>query len=225
MASGTNSPAAPFQGIPLEAVDFYRELELNNTREWWLANKKRYDTLVREPFLALAEEVAPAFGEPKVYRPNRDVRFSNDKSPYKTHQGLFVRSSSHTGWYFQLDAEGIFLGGGAWWLASDQITRFRSAISNDPTGVLIEGITRELTDARYEIGGEQLATRPRGVSADAPRLDLLRRKALTCRLPLGQPEWMATSDLAEYLRDGWHEVRPLVEWLDDYVGESERPRR
>lgn len=215
-----------FTGIPLEAVDFYRQLDGNNNREWWLAHKDFYDASIRDPFRALAATVGPAFGETTVYRPYRDVRFSNDKTPYKDHQGLFARAGKTTGWYFHLDGDGIFLGGGTWWMAGDQLSRFRSAVANDATGVQLEAILRELTEAGYEVGGEQLVTRPRGVAADAPRLDLLRRKALSVRLPLGTPDWLATPDAAEYVNDGWDEVRPLVGWLVEYVGESEaQPRR
>ncbi|SKF62521.1 Uncharacterised protein [Mycobacteroides abscessus subsp. abscessus] len=83
----------------------------------------------------------------------------------------------------------------------------------------------ELVAAGYQLGGEQLATRPRGVAADAPRLDLLRRKALNVMLVVGEPDWMATPDLADYVHDSWDEVRPLVEWLDDCVGETSYSER
>lgn len=68
-------------GIPLAAVDFYTELELNNHRAWWAANKGRYDTDVLEPMLALGAALADEFGAAKLFRPQRDVRFSSDKSP------------------------------------------------------------------------------------------------------------------------------------------------
>ncbi|MDN5562585.1 MAG: DUF2461 domain-containing protein [Luteococcus sp.] len=214
----------PFSGIPLEAVDFYRELSVNNTREWWLANKPRYEELVKQPFLELAELVTPAFGEPKIYRPHRDVRFSHDKSPYKTHQGLYVHSSSFTGWYLQVDSTGFLLAGGSYFWAGDQLARYRAAVTNDATGVQLEEILRELTEAGYVLGGEKLATRPRGTSADAPRLELLRHKALSADLTLGEPEWMATPEAAEYVNDGWDELRPLMSWLHDFVGETETSR-
>lgn len=214
-----------FTGIPHQAVDFYRELAHHNERSWWLAHKDVYDTCIRDPFRALAEVVGPAFGETTVYRPYRDVRFSHDKTPYKDHQGLFARADAHSGWYFQVGADGALLGGGSWHMAPDQLSRYRSAVANDATGVQLEAILAELVEAGYVVGGEQLATRPRGVPADAPRLDLLRHKGLEVRLLLGTPDWLATPEAAEYLHDGWDEVRPLVEWLATYVGPSERPGR
>lgn len=214
-----------FTGIPLDGVAFYRELETNNTREWWLANKSRYDELIREPFVALGEELAPAFGEPKVYRPYRDVRFSNDKTPYKNHQGLYVKSNSSTGWYFQVGADGFLTGGGSYHWAADQLSRYRAAVANDASGVQLEAILAELTEAGYRVAGEQLATRPRGVAADAPRLDLLRRKSLSAMLDLGEPDWMATPEAVEYLNDSWDELRTLMSWLEQFVGDSILPRR
>jgi len=223
-ASAGTMGCMAFTGIPKGAVDFYRQLEDNNSRDWFQAHKQDYLDQVRTPFEALAEDVGAAFGEAKVYRPNRDVRFSSDKSPYKTHQGLYVRSNSHAGWYFNLDSSGFFLGGGSYWFAPDQLVRYRTAVANDHSGAELKSILAELTAAGYEVGGEQVATRPRGVPSDAPRLDLLRRKALTVRLVLGEPAWMATPDAAEYLHDGWDEVRPLVSWLHQFVGDSEQRR-
>ncbi|MGA4668341.1 DUF2461 domain-containing protein [Propionibacteriaceae bacterium Y1923] len=207
-----------FSGIPHDAITFYRELELNNSREWWQANKQRYDEVVRGPFEQLAGMLEPVFGEPKVFRPHRDVRFSHDKSPYKRHQGLFVPTMPRAGWYFQVDAEGIRMGGGSYHFDGEQLAGYRAAVAEDVHGRRLERLVNELVDAGYELGGEQLATRPRGVAADAPRLDLLRRKALNAMLVLGEPDWMATAELAEYVHDCWDEVRPLVDWLRDCVG-------
>ncbi|MGO4956677.1 DUF2461 domain-containing protein [Luteococcus sp. Sow4_B9] len=210
-----------FTGIPLEAVDFYRQLEVNNNREWWLAHKDDYDRLVRTPMLALAEQVGPAFGETKVFRPYRQVRFSNDKTPYKAHQGLYAHSHTHAGWYFQVDSTGFHLAGGNYFMDGPQLARYREAVQNDATGVQLQEITAELESAGYLIDGDRLATRPRGVAPDAPRLELLRHKTISARLDLGQPAWMATAEAAEYLNDGWDELRDLMAWLTQYVGNSD----
>lgn len=213
-----------FTGIPRDAVAFYRELDANNSREWWQVNKARYESHVRGPFRALGEEVASAFGEPKVFRPYRDTRFSADKTPYKAHQGLYAQRSDHNGWYLQVDPGGYLLAGGQWWMAGDQLSRYRSAVANDATGVQLEAIIRELAQAGYVEEGERLKTRPRGVDADAPRLELLRHKSLSMNLHLGQPAWMSTPEAAEYVNDGWDELRDLVEWFAEYVGDSDASR-
>ena len=101
-----------FDGFTPDAFAFYAELEANNERPWWLANKARYDEQVRAPFEALGEELEPVASSVKIYRPYRDVRFSHDKTPYKTRQGLFAQRAPGIGWFLNLDASGVWIGGG-----------------------------------------------------------------------------------------------------------------
>lgn len=145
-----------FGGVPLEAVDFYEELELNNSREWWVAHRVRYDTAVRAPMEALAAALEDEFGPVKLFRPNRDVRFSADKSPYKTHQGVVVATASGMGWYVAVSAEGLMTAAG--WYAGT---------------------------AGFVVDGDRLKTRPRGVAADHPLLELLRHRTLTAERQYG----------------------------------------
>jgi len=92
-----------FKGWPAEALEFYEGLEADNTRTYWLAHKPDYDDLVRAPMQALLDELAPAWGAGKIFRPYRDVRFSADKTPYKTHIGARLEG----GGYIQLGADGL----------------------------------------------------------------------------------------------------------------------
>jgi len=213
-----------FQGFPREALRFYEELERDNTRDWWLAHKQAYDTVVRRPFEELVTALAPEFGEPKVFRPNRDVRFSADKSPYKTHQGGYLASPEGFAYYVHLDSDGMFLGGGVYEFAPDQVARYRLAVRADLPGGSLERLLADLADRGYAIGGDLLKTRPRGIPADAPRLGLLRHTTLNARLDLGTPDWMDTPEALDRIRDGWDGLRPLVGWLDRYVGRTEVDR-
>ena len=104
MTHSPSTASADVPGIPLDAVEFYRALEESNSREWWVAQKERYAVSVREPMAHLGDVLTEEFGEPKLFRPHRDVRFSKDKSPYKNHQGLFVPTSARMGWYVQVGA-------------------------------------------------------------------------------------------------------------------------
>jgi len=79
-----------FEGFPDEGLVFYEGLEADNTKTYWTRGKSSYEAHVRAPLLAMLEELAPEFGTAKVFRPYRDVRFSNDKTPYKTHQGAVI---------------------------------------------------------------------------------------------------------------------------------------
>ena len=105
-----------FTGFPVAALDFYDDLELDNTRSFWEAHRQVYEESVRRPMLELTAALADEFGQAKVFRPYRDVRFAKDKTPYKTHQGAFVAVGPATGWYVQIGAPGVRVGAG-WYRA------------------------------------------------------------------------------------------------------------
>lgn len=220
----TTEPA-PVDGIPLDAVAFYRELESSNTREWWAANRDRYAASVREPMSHLTDVLADEFGEATVFRPNRDVRFSKDKSPYKTHQGAFVGQHKRLGWYVQVGAEGLLTAGGFYASESDQVARYRAAVDDDATGEQLTEIVDALLDNGCDIGGDLLATRPRGIPRDHPRLELLRHRTLTARRDHGILDWLESDEAADRVREDWRALRPLVHWCDEHVGATEKPRR
>lgn len=160
-----------FTGFPVAALDFYEDLEADNSKPFWAAHKAVYDDCVRGPMLALLAELEPEFGAGKAFRPHRDVRFSTDKSPYKTHQGGFVQTGPGVGFYVQIDAAGLRVAGGFYRGSSDQVAAYRAAVDDSRRGPRLEPLVRRLHRAGYEIGGERLKTRPRGVAEDHPRLD------------------------------------------------------
>lgn len=205
----------PFDGFPADAFAFYRELETHNEKPWWEANRPRYEAAVKAPFEALAEELEPVANRVKVYRPYRDVRFSHDKTPYKTRQGMFAQRAEGVGWFLNLDAEGVWLGGGFFGDAS--LTKaYRAAVEAAAPGTALEGIVGELQEAGYELGGEQLKTAPRGVDRDHPRIELLRYKWLTARRHLA-PEAAGGPELLDALFDAVEDLRPLVAWGAEHV--------
>lgn len=202
-----------FTGFPVAALDFYEDLEADNSKPFWAAHKAVYDDCVRGPMLALLAEFEPEFGAGKAFRPHRDVRFSTDKSPYKTHQGGFVQTGPGVGFYVQIDAAGLRVAGGFYRGSSDQVAAYRAAVDDSRRGPRLEPLVRRLHRAGYEIGGERLKTRPRGVAEDHPRLDLLRHKSLTAARAHPSPEWIDTPRTLDEVRSAWRDVRPLVEWL------------
>lgn len=205
----------PFDGFPADAFAFYRELEAHNEKPWWEANKPRYEAAVKAPFEALAEELEPVANRVKLYRPYRDVRFSHDKTPYKTRQGMLAQRAEGVGWYVNLDAEGVWLGGG--FFGDAALTKaYRAAVEAAAPGTALEGIVAELEERGYEIGGEQLKTAPRGVDRDHPRIALLRRKWLTARRHVA-PADAAGPELLDALFDTVEDVRPLVAWGAEHV--------
>ncbi|QBJ97619.1 DUF2461 domain-containing protein [Rhodococcus sp. ABRD24] len=207
-----------FSGFPTAALDFYEDLEADNSKSWWAAHKSVYDADVRAPMLELLAQLEPEFGPGKVFRPHRDVRFSKDKSPYKTHQGGFVEACPGVGYYVQIDASGLFVAGGHYAHTPEQLSRFRECVDDERRGRALERIVRKLDSGGYEIGGDRLATRPRGVAADHPRLDLLRHRSLTAGHNYGCPDWLGTAAAAEHITLAWLEMRPLVDWFTTAFG-------
>ena len=207
-----------FEGFPAEAFSFYERLEADNTRDFWNANKHEYQQYVREPMIALADELEDEFGPATVFRPNRDIRFSPDKSPYKTYQGMFVERLPGTGFYAQVSADGILVSGGFHSHSPDQVERYRLAVDAATTGMALAAIVARLGEQGLSVSGDQLKTRPRGVQPDHPRLELLRYRSLTAsrdRLP--GPD-LAGRSVLDLIRLDWQRLIPLCDWLAKYVG-------
>ena len=202
-----------FTGFPVAALDFYDDLEMDNTRSFWEAHKHVYDEAVRAPMTALAKELEPEFGPAKVYRPYRDVRFAKDKTHYKIHQGAFVGVAAATGWYVELSARGIRTGAGFYDADSARLAAFRDAIVDDMSGPRLKRVLAKVEKAGFEVSGEQLKTAPRGYDKEHPRIDLLRHKQLFAGRLIGFEPVIHTAELADLVRDDWRALKPLVDWL------------
>lgn len=210
-----------FQGFGPGVVRFYEELAANNSRDWWHANKRRYERDVRAPLEHLLEDLREEFGEAKVFRPNRDTRFSRDKSPYKTAAAAVV-GQAHGGigtLYIQVSAEGLMVGGGAYMPATEQLARLRDAIADDRTGPELERIVASIRGNGGEVGAhEQLKTAPRGYPADHPRIELLRFKGIIGWYQHEPGPWLHSTKARDTVAEGWRSLRPLTTWLATNVG-------
>jgi uncharacterized protein (TIGR02453 family) len=164
---------------------------------------------------ALCAALEREFGTAKIFRPYRDVRFAKDKTPYKTHQGAFVAAGPATGWYVQISAQGVRVGGGFYEASGPRLAAIRDAMADDTTGPKLVRIVRKLEREGFEINGEQLKTSPRGYDADHPRIDLLRRKQLFANRSYGFEDVIHTPEVLELTRADWKKLRPLVRWLTD----------
>ena len=209
--------AAKFQGIPVEAFEFYDALTAENTKAWWTAHKSQYDAVVRGPIEDLLAELADEFGEGKIFRPYKDVRFSKDKTPYKDHQGAYVPTEDSIGYYVQVSASGLMVAGGWWSSAPTQLARFRDAVDS-ASGVVLEKAVATAEKGGLTLGGDVMKTRPRGVAEDHPRVDLLRHRSLTVERHGGTPAWVSTRKALTHVQKTWRAMTPLVEWLTDHVG-------
>jgi uncharacterized protein (TIGR02453 family) len=215
-----------FSGFPDEAFEFYEGLQADNSKAYWTDHKTVWETCVRDPITALVEELQPELGgDVKVFRPYRDVRFAADKSPYKTNQGAWISDKSgEGGLYVHIDADGLLVASGYHTTASDQVERYRAAILDDNTGSQLADLVDGLRRDGYEIGGDRMKTRPRGVPEDHPRVDLLRHRSLTAHRTWEPAPWMHTRRALDRVRKAWKRMIPLNAWLVDNVGASRQPQ-
>ena len=212
-----------FTGFPDAAITFYEGLKADNSRAYWQDHKATYEAAVKNPMLALLDELEPEFGEAKLFRPNRDVRFSADKSPYKTHQGAFIGSDiGVAGYYVQIDADGLLAGGGCRAHGTDQTKRMRAAIDS-PAGAELERFVADLRSAGFELRGDQVDTAPRGYAKDHPRIDLLRLKELMAVKQFGDPAWITTRRARTEVEKAWRALGPLNAWFAEHVGPTTQP--
>jgi uncharacterized protein (TIGR02453 family) len=203
-----------FQGWPEEALEFYEGLEADNSRTYWTRHKAVYEEQVLGPMTDLLEELAPEFGGTKIFRPYRDVRFSKDKSPYKTHIGALIGSG-----YIQLSARGLAAGDGMHTMAPDQLERYRQAVASEGPGEQLEGLIRAVERHGISIRGfDSLKTAPRGYPADHPRIGLLRHKGLVAWKEWPVEPWLGTATAREHITGFLTATRPFSSWLDDHVG-------
>jgi uncharacterized protein (TIGR02453 family) len=205
-----------FAGFPEAGLDFYDDLEADNTRSFWAAHREVYESAVRAPMSALLAALEPEFGTAKMFRPYRDVRFAKDKSPYKTHQGAYVARGPATGWYVELSAAGVRVGVGFYQAAPDRLTRIRAAIADNRSGPRLQRIIEALVADGWRLGGEALKTAPRGYDVTHPRIDLLRHKSLTVGKSYGFEPVIHTPQV----RADWRSATPFVEWVCDHAGED-----
>ncbi len=204
-----------FTGIPDEAFDFFRDLALDNSTSFWRQHRDSYERAVRAPMADLVAELAPEFGELRLLRPQRDTRMSNDKSPYKTYQGALVDLEPGLGFWLHLDASGLHATGRFYSRAPQETAAYRSVVTED-RGKELQVLVNDLKERGFTIGGVTLQTRPRGVPADHPRVDLLRHRTLdigrSCdRAAAGQPL------AAEWVAGTWRELRPTLDWISAHV--------
>jgi uncharacterized protein (TIGR02453 family) len=217
--------ATAFRGFPPGAIGFLRELEDNNERDWFKANRGRYDELLVAPASALGEDLAAAgFGRPHLFRPWNDTRF-RPGPPIKEQLGLAIGYEGAGGFYVELSLDGLLVAAGLHNPAPDQVERLRRLVADGRAAAPLTKAIATAQAARLALNEPDLVRAPRGYPADHPRVDLLRRRALTVsrRHPLAP--WIHKPAAGARIRRELSAAAPLVRWLRERVGPSERPRR
>jgi uncharacterized protein (TIGR02453 family) len=201
-----------FTGWPAEALEFYEGLEADNSKTYWTEHKTLYEEQVRAPMLALLAELEPEFGPGRIFRPYRDVRFSADKSPYKT----TCAATLDRGGYIQLSAAGLATGAGMYMMSPAQLRRFRDAVADPTSGAALE---RAIAVKGASITGhDKLKTVPRGYDKEHPRVELLKLKGLIAWREWDAEPWLGTKQAKTKVAAFLRACAPLTDWLGRYVG-------
>ena len=207
----------PFRGWPVEAVEFFEALEADNSKSFWLAHKDVYERTVKLPMEELLAELEPEFGPGKLFRPYRDVRFSRDKTPYKTNIAALVGGVG----YVSLSSEGLSAGAGMVHLAPDQLQRYRDAVDDDSTGPALEAAVAAVRARGHECGPhEALKTAPRGYPKDHPRIELVRAKGIIMWHLWPPAGWLGTAKAKDRVAGAIRDAEPLCRWLGEHVGHT-----
>ena len=224
-----------FHGFTKTTFKFFKDLEKSNTKKWFEENRKIYEKNVLEP----AQEFVMEMGErlksisPKIvaipktdksiFRIYRDMRFSKDKTPYKTHLGIFFwegpkKKLGNPGYYLQLDKSSILIGGGLYSLPNDIVKTYRDAISDSKKGTKIARILKKITkNPSYQLGGKHYKRVPRGYDSENPNVDLLLHNGLYIYYEGPIPKEVYSRDFLDYSYGIFKDMLPLHNWLKDNI--------
>ena len=206
--------AGEFKGWKGDFRGFFLGLRANNTKAYFEAHRRQYEDEVKAPLVAMLADLEAEFGPPhRVSRPNRDIRFSADKSPYK----LNIYADCERGGYLALDAEGLVAAGGRYMVEDAQVRRLREAVANDRSGKQLVEIVGELRGKGYDVEGQELKRVPSPYPQDHPRADLLRHKRLIYwkRWPVGP--WIATTRARDRVAQAWRDGAALDAWCAKHM--------
>jgi uncharacterized protein (TIGR02453 family) len=221
-----------FAGFGADVRKWFKGLEGDNSKQYFAASRDFFEESVRGQMEALLTELSEQFGgEVKMFRQNRDIRFSPDKSPYKTNTYGVVYGSgiAAEGLYASISAGGLVAGSGYHIMARDQLDRYREQVDDDRHGPELMKLVAKAEKAGLEVWGETLVAAPRGYPKDHERIELLRRKSLSLGATLKFGSGISRSDGLQFVTETWRAAAPVTGWLDEHVGASRippnRPRR
>jgi uncharacterized protein (TIGR02453 family) len=211
-----------FHGFGSGAIAWFEGLERDNSRAYFQAHRAVFERDVRAPFEDLLDDLSLEFGgEPKLFRQHRDIRFSPDKSPYKTRTYGILHAGAGTAWFASVSASGLYAATGYWRMAGDQLERYRAAAA-DELAALLDGAQA----AGLELAPPALKTAPRGFPRDHPHAALLRYKDVIAGRALPPGPALESREALEFTATTWRAAAPLNAWLAEHVGPTTTtPRR
>jgi uncharacterized protein (TIGR02453 family) len=208
--------AGGFKGWKGDFQGFFLGLRMTNSKAYFDAHRRQYEDEVKAPMVALLADLESEFGPAHLSRPNRDIRFAADKSPYK----LNIYADARKGGYVALDAETLVAAGGRYMMDAAQLAKFRGGIAAERSGAELTKIVATLRAKGYDVEGQELKRVPPPHPQDHPRGDLLRHKRLIYwkRWPI-EP-WIATPAARERIAKVWRDGADLNVWLALHVDGS-----
>lgn len=211
-----------FQGLPPELFAFYGDLGRHNTREFWAENKHVWKEAVDIPMRALLTELQDEFPPLRLFRPNRDLRYTRDKSPYKVFTGATsdAQAVGGSGFHLQVDADGLTIACGAMLMSPVELQRFRHSMADETLGGQFEDVVSTLVAASLPLTpglAPPLKRVPAGYPVDHPRADFLRWKGVAMEAEFEMSAWMHSHEMVDRIRDTWRTATPLVDWLTTHV--------
>jgi uncharacterized protein (TIGR02453 family) len=212
-----------FEGFAPEVHKWFKGLEADNSKEYFAANRGFFEESVRGQMEALLTELSAKFGgEVRMFRQNRDIRFSPDKSPYKTNTYGVLRGPDvpGEGLYASISARGLVAGSGYHVMARDQLDRFRDAIAEQGQGAELGRLVAKAQRSGLDIWGESLRTTPRGYPRDHEQIALLRRTSLSLGATLEFGRGISRTDGLRFVARTWRAATPVTHWLGQHVGPS-----
>jgi uncharacterized protein (TIGR02453 family) len=227
-------PALPeFDGFPRATLKFFADLKANNDRDWFKDNKSVYLKEVVEPGKAfilaiggLLEGLHPGInydtrtnGAGSMFRIYRDVRFSKDKSPYKTHLGMVFwlgpgKKTNSPGFYVGLSSDGAGAHAGMWRFPKETLASYRHAMGDPSKADRLQEIVDRLDSQGYEIGGQTYKRVPRGFDKDHPHAGLLKHSSVHAGMPEISRDIVTSPDFVPTVFEHFANLSPLVEWID-----------
>jgi uncharacterized protein (TIGR02453 family) len=215
-----------FEGFSPDVYEWFRGLEADNSKEYFAAHREFFERAIRGQMEALLTELGERFGgEVKMFRQNRDIRFSRDKSPYKTNTYGVLRGAeiAAQGLYASISARGLVAGSGYHVFARDQLGRYREAAADGRHGIELSKLIAKAEKAGLEVWGETLATAPRGYPKDHERIELLRRKSLALGATIDSERGISRGDGLRFVTTTWRTAAPVTGWLHEHVGATTMP--
>ena len=221
-----------FEGFPPSTLQFFADLKENNDREWFAANKLTYLSDVVEPakafILALGGMLTglhPGInfdtrtnGAGSMFRIYRDVRFSKDKSPYKTHLGMVFwlgsgKKTESAAFYVGVSDEGADVFAGMWQFPKETLAAYRKAVDDPAKGDELAAILENLRNTGYEIGGDTYKRVPRGFDPEHPHVALLKHSAVHAGISRLDSALVTSPDFLPSVFEHCVNYYPMVDWI------------